>query len=106
MTEFDQEKTFESVDWNFLPKALQHFGHGSEIILKKKLVYQNIETQMKVNGHLPQASLVKRGLRQGRPLYVILYVVLTVNIFRGYKTKQFHQRYCNRRKGTENFCFC
>ena len=75
MTELDQEKTFESVDWNFLLKALQHFGHGSEIILKKKLVYQNIETQMKVNGHLPQASLVKRGLRQGRPLYVILYAV-------------------------------
>ena len=40
-----------------------------------KTVYQNIETQVKVNGHLSQAFLVKRGLRQGCSLSMILYII-------------------------------
>ena len=56
-------------------KSLQHFGYGPEIIQKRKTVYQNIETQVKVNGHLSQAFLVKRRLRQGCPLFMILYII-------------------------------
>ena len=56
-------------------KILQHFGYGPEIIQKRKTVYQNIETQVKVNGHLSQAFLVKRRLRQGCPLFMILYII-------------------------------
>ena len=73
----DQEKTFDTVDWNFLFKVLQHFRYGHEIIQKTKTVYQNIEIQVKVkiNGHLSQAFPMKRGLRQGCPLPVILYII-------------------------------
>ena len=56
-------------------KSLQHFGYGPEIIQKRKTVYQNIETQVKVNGHLSQVFLVKRRLRQGCPLFMILYII-------------------------------
>ena len=63
------------MDWNFLFKVLQHFGYGSKIIQKIKTVYQNMEAQVKVNGHLPQDFLVRRGLRQGRPLSIILYII-------------------------------
>ena len=52
MIALDQEKAFDRVDWNFLFKDLEHFGYGPEIIQKIKTVYQNIETQIKVNGHL------------------------------------------------------
>ena len=45
------------------------------MIQKIKTVYQNIETQVKVNGHLLQAFLVKRRLRQGCPLSMILYII-------------------------------
>ena len=76
----DQEKAFDRVDWNFLFKDLQRFGYGHEIIQRTKKVYQNIETQIKVNGHLSQAFLVKRGLRQGCPLSMILHIVI-VEIF-------------------------
>ena len=72
----DQEKAFGRVDWNFLFKDLRHFGYRPEIIPKTKKVYQNIETQIKENGHLSQAFLVKRGLRQGWPLSMILYIVI------------------------------
>ena len=71
----DQEKAFDRVDWSFLFKALQHFRYGPKIIQKIKTVYQNIETQIEVNKHLPQAFLVKRRLRQGCLLSVILYVI-------------------------------
>ena len=71
----DQEKAFDRVDWSFLFKALQHFRYGPKIIQKIKTVYQNIETQIEVNKHLLQAFLVKRRLRQGCLLSVILYVI-------------------------------
>ena len=80
MIALDQEKAFDRVDWNFLFKDLEHFGYGPEIIQKIKTVYQNIETQIKVNGHLSQAFLVKRGLQQGCPLSMILYIIF-VEIF-------------------------
>ena len=57
-----QEKAFDRVDWNFLFKALQYFGYGLEIIQKIKTVYQNTETQVKINGHLSQAFLINREL--------------------------------------------
>ena len=53
----DQEKAFDRVDWNFLFKTLQNFEYGPEVTQKIKTVYQNIETQVKING---QAFPVKR----------------------------------------------
>ena len=72
MIALDQENAFHRVDWNFLLKTLQHFGYEPEIIQKIKTVYQNIKTQTKVNAHLSQTFLVKRGLRQGCQLSMIL----------------------------------
>ena len=68
----DQEKAFDRVDWNFLFKTLQNFEYGPEVTQKIKTVYQNIETQVKING---QAFPVKRGLRWGCLLPMILYII-------------------------------
>ena len=54
----DQEKAFDRMDWNFLFKALQNFEYGPEVTQKIKTVYQNLETQVKING---RAFPVKRG---------------------------------------------
>ena len=70
----DQERAFDRVDWNFLFKAL-HFRYGPKIIQQIKTVYQNIETQVKVNGHLSQGFLVKRELQQGCLLSVIMFII-------------------------------
>ena len=70
----DQEKSFRR-NWNFLFNAIQYFGYGSEITQQIKTVYRNKQTQVKVNRHLPQFFSVKRGLWQGCPLSMILYIV-------------------------------
>ena len=44
MIALDQGKAFERVNWNFLFKALQHYGFAPVMIEKIKTVYQNIET--------------------------------------------------------------
>ena len=49
--------------------------NGPEIIQKIKKVYQNIETQFKVNEHLSQTFLEKRGLLQECPLSMILCTI-------------------------------
>ena len=50
--------------------------NGPEIIQKIKKVYQNLETQLKVNEHLSQTFLEKRGLLQECPLSMILCIIL------------------------------
>ena len=59
-----------------------YFGYGVEKIQKIKTVYQNIEIQIKVNRHLSQAFLVKRGLRQGCHLSMILYIIFAEIFFK------------------------
>ena len=44
MIALDQGKAFERVNWNFLFKALQHYGFAPVMIETIKTVYQNIET--------------------------------------------------------------
>ena len=68
----DQEKAFDRMDWNFLFKALQNFEYGPEVTQKIKTVYQNLETQVKING---RAFPVKRGLPWGCQLPMILYIL-------------------------------
>ena len=61
--------------FNFLVKVLHYFGYWPEIIQKIKTVYQNIETEVKVNGHLSQTFLVKRWLWQRSLLSMVLYII-------------------------------
>ena len=72
----DQEKAFDKVDWNFLFKTIEKIGYGENIIKKIKTVYSNIEAQIKINGHLSKSFLLKRGVRQGCPLSMILYIMV------------------------------
>ena len=104
MIALDQEKVFDWIGCNFLFKALQYFGYGPEIIQKIKKSYRSIETQTKVNGHASFSSEERTAARM--PVIYDSVHYISRNIFREYKTKQWHQSYCNRRKGTENLCFC
>ena len=72
----DQEKAFDRVDRHFLLKALRKFGYGPNLIATIEAIYNNIEAQVKVNGSMSQSFLIERGVRQGCPLSMILYIIL------------------------------
>ena len=71
-----QEKAFDRVDRQFLFKAQRKFGYGPKLIATIGAIYNNIEAQRKVNGNMSQSFLVERGVRQGCPLSMILYIIL------------------------------
>ena len=72
----DQEKAFDKVDRQFLFKILQKFGYGPKLIAKIETIYKDIEAQVKINGYLSHFFSVIRGVRQGCPLSMILYILL------------------------------
>ena len=72
----DQEKAFDRVDRHFLFQTLRKFGYGPKLIATIQAIYNNIEAQVKVNGNMSQSFLIERGVRQGCPLSMILYIIL------------------------------
>ena len=82
-----QEKAFDRVDWNFLFKALQHFGYRPEIIQKIKTVYQNRYTGQ--GKRTPNASFPNEERTAARmPIIYDSVHYIYENLFREYKTMQ------------------
>ena len=71
----DQLKAFDMVDHDLLFKTMDTFGFGNEFIKWIKVLYSNASTQIKVNGYLTNNIPLRRGLRQGCPLSMMLYVI-------------------------------
>lgn len=71
----DQEKAFDRVEHDYLWKTLQAFGFSSDFIGYIKILYNDIESLLKVNGGLFAPFRVCRGVRQGCSLSGILYTL-------------------------------
>ena len=63
-----QEKAFDRVDWGFLLRILDRFNFGPSFCSWIKLFYTIVESEMVV-------FKPSRGVRQGCPLSLILYVL-------------------------------
>ena len=97
----DQEKAFDRISHNFLFKTLEKFGFGNNFINWIKIFYNNVNSQIKLNGKLSEKIEIEQGLRQGCPLSALLYVlcaeVLQINIrkdprIKGYKLENFEMK--------------
>ena len=79
----DQVKAFDRVDKEFLFKSLQHFGFEELFISHVKTLNNGISAKVKVNGNLSEKIEIQRGVRQGCPLSMILYII-QAEIFSSY----------------------
>lgn len=69
----DFEKAFDRVSHEFLWEVLRKFGFKNKFIHWIRLLYQNSDSRVKVNGLLTDRIPLGRSVRQGCPLSAYLY---------------------------------
>ena len=68
-------KAFDRLDWTFVFKALEKFGYDENFIYLIKICYNDIQSKIKINGFLSDPFTLSRGVRQGCPLSLLLYII-------------------------------
>ena len=69
----DQEKAFDRVEHKYLWRVLEVFGFNTGFIRNIKMLYNDIESVLKVNGSLCSPFKALRGVRQSCSLSGMLY---------------------------------
>ena len=71
----DWEKAFDRVNGEIITKTMKKIGFPEYMINWIMNLYKNIQSQCLINGFLTQPFSVERGIRQGCPLSMIVYVL-------------------------------
>jgi hypothetical protein len=71
----DFEKAFDSIEWDFMTKALCKFGFGEKFINWVRIVYKDSNSCILNNGFTTEYFCLERGIRQGCPLSVYLFIL-------------------------------
>ena len=93
----DQTKAFDRVNHQYLFKVLDHIGIKGDFFEISITIYKNISSQITVNRGRTEKIAIKRGVRQGCPYSMMLFVISTIplilminaeNKITGYTTKR------------------
>ncbi len=71
----DFEKAFDTLEWPFIQKTLVSFGFVPSIIQWFKTFYCGSESCILNNGWASNLFPVRRGVRQGCPLFAYLFIL-------------------------------
>ena len=73
----DFEKAFDQISHQFIFKIMEKLRLGKIIIGFTKLLYKDIFSKIEINGALTKKIRIKRGIRQGCPLSMLLFIICT-----------------------------
>ena len=73
----DQEKAFDRVDHEFLMRTLAKFGFGPSFCRWVSIFYNDVFSRIICNGDLSVPVFLGRSVRQGCPLSLLLYVLVS-----------------------------
>ena len=80
LVSLDQEKAFDRVDWSFMIHVLEAMNFGPSFRSWVQLLYTSLFSQVLVNDYVSQLFPVTRGVRQGCPLSLLLYILVAETI--------------------------
>ncbi|XDV33218.1 hypothetical protein PO909_003724 [Leuciscus waleckii] len=75
LVSLDQEKAFDRIEHSYLWEVLEAFGFSTNFIDMIKVLYEDIESILKINGGLSAPFKVGRGIRQGCSMSGMLYSI-------------------------------
>ncbi len=92
----DQTKAFDRVNHEYLYKTLEKLGINGDFLELTKMLYKEITSQIEVNGKRTNKIQIQRGVRQGCPYSMLLFILSTIPllemikqspIIKGHRTK-------------------
>ena len=81
------QKAFDTIEWNYLEKALALFNFGPKFLQWFKTIYSNISSCVLINGLTSHFFSLTRGVRQGCPLSRLLFAIGLELLARAIKTQ-------------------
>ena len=74
----DQAKAFDRVNHEYLFMTMEALGFNGDFLELTKMLYRDITSQIMVNGQPTNKIKIQRGVRQGCPFSMILFVLSTI----------------------------
>ena len=89
----DFEKAFDSIEWNCIHKCLETFHFGLDLRRWINVFYTDISSCVLNNGYASKHFHLKRGVRQGCPLFGTLFIIAIELLYLESQTRQTKKDY-------------
>ena len=82
MVNLDFKQAFDCVDVTFIFSTLRALGFSNKFINCIKMLYTGITSKLKINNMIGDKFAILKGVRQGCPLSMILFIIYQESLYR------------------------